>query len=280
MIKNILVAIDGSADADAARKYAVQLALKIHAQLHLVHIVDARLFDMPFLPPTSVQLPMQLMTSSPNLQELLTERGRKVLAEAEARCEAEELAATSMLYIGNPAQILSEIQSRAELVVLGRQGEHAQQSPGMTGSTTDRFVRRACRPALVVPRTAEMPDRLVVPVDGSPHAYRALQEASELANALALPLVIVAVAENPADRAHAEELAAEAHSLVRAHDCAAATLVAEGAPAQRILEIAGQTSSPLVIMGAYGHGWIYDRLIGSTAARILAAGTVPVLFVR
>lgn len=280
MIKNILVAIDGSEPADAARRYATSLALRLHAQLHIAHVVDARMFDLPFLAPGAVQAPVQFAFSAvPSLQALLTDRGRESLAAAAAKCEAESLSPTTSLHIGNPAQVLSEIQSHYELVALGRQGDHFRQSPGMTGSTTDRFVRRACRPVLVVPAIAELPDRIIAPVDGSPHGYRALQVAAELANALAVPLVILAVAENPDDRPRAEALATEAHSLVRAHECAAATLVDEGAPASRILEAAAQTPSPLVVMGAYGHGWIYERLIGSTAARILAACPTPVLFV-
>lgn len=281
MIKNILVAIDGSSHSDDARNYAVRIARRVHAQLHLVHVVDARMFDLAFLMPTSVPGAVPLVSATaPSLRNILIERGRKILDEAAARCEAEEVTATTALHIGNPSQILSEIQAHFEMVVLGRQGDNAQQSSGMTGSTTDRFVRRACRPVLVVPGPAELPDRIVVPVDGSPHAFRALQISAVIANSLERPLVIVAVAESPSDRSHAEELATEAHSLVRAHQCAAATLVADGAPAPRILEIAAQTASPLIIMGTYGHGWIYERLIGSTAARILAASSSPVLFVQ
>ncbi len=282
MIRNILAAIDGSAPADEARRYAVRLALRLNARLHLAHIVDARLFDLAYLAAPAVHAPTQLCVApAPSLQNALSERGRATLADAVRRCEAEGLAAPSdALLIGNPAQVLADIQGRAELVVIGRQGEHAPQSPGMTGSTADRFVRRACRPVLVVPGPAELPDRIVIPVDGSEHAFRALHEAAELANALAVPLVILSVAEHPDDRKRAEALATEAHSLVRAHDCAAATLVAEGAPATRILETAAQTPSPLIVTAVHGHGWIYDRLIGSTAAQVLASAPSPVLFVR
>ena len=281
MIKNILVAIDGSAHADEARRYAARLALRLQAQLHLVHVVDARMFDLAFLMPTSMPAPVPLVSATaPSLRNILIARGKEILEKAAARCEAEEVTATTALHIGNPSQVLSEIQAHFEMIVLGRQGENAQQSSGMTGSTTDRFVRRACRPVLVVPGPAELPDRIVVPVDGSPHAFRALQVSASIANSLERPLVIVAVAESDSDHAHAEELATEAHALVRAHSCAAATLVADGAPAPRILEIAAQTASPLVVMGTYGHGWIYERLIGSTAARILAASVSPVLFVQ
>lgn len=282
MIKNTLVALDGSPCAEDARRYAVALCLKLRAQLSAVHVVDSRLFALP--PAVAGQasaLGVFPAPTSHDIHQILTRRGEACLAEAAARSEAEGLPlAETTLVPGVPAQILAELQARAELLVLGRFGEHAEADAAMTGSTTDRVVRRACRPCLVVPPSPPPPDRILVALDGSPHSFRAVHVASELANALSSPLVLLAVAEHPDRCGEAQNLAAETHRIARAHECAAATFVAEGAPAPQILETAARTSSTLLVLGSHGHGWIYDRLIGNTAAHILAHSPLPLLLVR
>ena len=117
-------------------------------------------------------------------------------------------------------------------------------------------------------------------MDGSPSAGRALREAVDLANALKIPLVILTVAENDGDLPRAQQINLEAHCIARAHDCAAAALPAVGVPAPTVLEKCAETGCDLVVLGSHGHGWIYDRLIGSVAAHLVARGDTPVLLVR
>jgi len=280
MIKNILVALDGSPCAEDARRYAVALALKLGAQLEAVHVVDTRLFGPACLaagPAGPVAYPA---STARDIQCILRRRGETCLAEAAARSEAEGLPIATSILLGHPAQLLAELQARTELLVFGRQGDNAAPDSSLTGSTADRLVRRACRPCLVVPPNPPPPDRLLVAVDGSEHSFRAAHVAFELANALAAPLVILSAAERPGDLGDARACAEEAHRLARAHDCAAATLVAEGPAARLVLENARKTACSLIVAGSHGHGWIYDRIIGSTAAHLLANSALPLLLVR
>ena len=46
------------------------------------------------------------------------------------------------------------------------------------------------------------------------------------------------------------------------------------------MEKCAETGCDLVVLGSHGHGWIYDRLIGSVAAHVVARGETPVLLVR
>lgn len=281
MIKNILVALDGSPCAEGARRYAVALALKLGAQLEAVHVVDTRLFAPPACFAAGPAGPVAYPASTArDIQQILRRRGEACLAEAASRSEAEGLPISTSLLLGHPAQLLAELQARTELLVIGRQGENSPADSSLTGSTADRLVRRACRPCLVVPPDPPPPDRLLAAVDGSPHSFRAAHVAFELANALSAPLVIFAAAERPADLPDAQACADKAHRLARAHDCAAATLVAEGPAARLVLESARKTACSLIVAGSHGHGWIYDRIIGTTAAHLLANSPLPLLLVR
>ena len=244
MIKNILFGVDGSPGSEVARDVAIDLARRLDARLEAVHIVDSRMLEFPLVAP---QAGVPLVTT---------------------------------LEFGHPAQVLTDIQCRTELVVLGRQGEHSKTAPDITGSTMERFIRRAERPCLVAPAVFRPIGKILVGVDGSPSAGRALREAIDLANALKIPLVILSVSETESDLPRAQQINLEAHCIARAHDCAAAAVTAVGNPAAAVMEKSAETGCDLIVLGSHGHGWIYDRLIGSVAAHVVSRGETPVLLVR
>lgn len=279
MIKNILFGVDGSSFGEIAREYAIDLSLRLDARLEAVYVVDSRMLEFPLIVPQT-----GCITWNPGavkgIQEALRARGETLLRETAARGEQAGIPILTALEFGNPAQVFCDIQARTELVVLGRQGEHSKTAPDITGSTMERFIRRASRPCLVTPAEFRPIEKLLVGVDGSASAARALHEAVELSNALRIPLIILSVAERQDDLPLAQKFSLEAHSLARAHDCAAANLTAVGAPATRILEIAEDTGCNLIVLGSHGHGRIYDRLIGSAAAHVVSQGQLPVMLVR
>ena len=279
MIKNILFGVDGSSFGDVAREYAIDLSLRLDARLEAVHVVDSRLLEFPLIAPQTGMIAWNPGAAS-GLQEALRARGETLLRETAARGEQAGIPIATSLEFGHPSQVFDEIQTRTELVVLGRQGEHSKTAPDITGSTMERFIRRASRPCLVTPAEFQPVGKILVGVDGSPSGARALHEAVELANALRLPLVILAVAERESDLPLVQKNALDAHSLARAHDCAAAALTTVGAPALRILEQAAEAGCNLIVLGSHGHGWIYDRLIGSVAAHVVSGGKLPVMLVR
>ena len=51
-------------------------------------------------------------------------------------------------------------------------------------------------------------------------------------------------------------------------------------PAAAVMEKSAETGCDLIVLGSHGHGWIYDRLIGSVAAHVVSRGETPVLLVR
>jgi len=279
MIKNILFGVDGSPGGDAAREAAIDLALRLDARLEAIHVVDSRMLEMPIMAPQTGCITWNPGTVN-GLQEALRTRGEELLKQTAIRGEEAGVPIVTTLEFGHPAQILVDVQSRTELVVLGRQGENSKTAPDLTGSTMERFIRRANRPCLVTPAEYRPIRKILVGADGSPSSGRAVREAVELANALNAPLIILTVAERKDDLALAEKASREAHTLARAHDCAAAAITAVGAPAHELLQTASELDCDLIALGSHGHGWIYDRLIGSAAAHVVSSGKTAVLLVR
>ena len=279
MIKNILFGVDGSPGSEVARDVAIDLARRLDARLEAVHIVDSRMLEFPLVAPQAGVIGWNPGAVN-GLQQALRTRGETLLRETAAVAEKAGVPLVTTLEFGHPAQVLTDIQCRTELVVLGRQGEHSKTAPDITGSTMERFIRRAERPCLVTPAVFRPIGKILVGVDGSPSAGRALREAIDLANALKIPLVILSVSETESDLPRAQQINLEAHCIARAHDCAAAAVTAVGPPATVVMEKSAETGCDLIVLGSHGHGWIYDRLIGSVAAHVVTGGQIPVLLVR
>ena len=280
MIKNIMFGTDGSPYGAVAGEYAFDFADRLDARLEAVHVVDTRRLE-----PAPVSHPAGYLGWMPpglndQLHKILTERGQAILRAVGEEGERRGFPVETTLEFGVPSQVFEELQSRTELLVLGRRGEHAAMGGDYPGSTMDRYVRRASRCCMVTPAKFARVEKILIAVDGSPSAARALQEAAELANGLKAPLVILAVADRDSGLPDAEATVRTAHSIVRAHDCAAAALTATGSPTLRILEMAAATGCGLVVLGMHGHGWIYDRMIGSVAANLVARSEIPVMLVR
>ena len=141
--------------------------------------------------------------------------------------------------------------------------------------------------------------RLLVAVDGSEHAVRALAEALDLAQMTGGSVTVVAVAPDasalllgggfgmvaPVSIADIdEETRAQYRSMLDEVVAGAPSgieiekVVAHGSPADEILKRAGEFD--LIVMGSRGRGEVRSLLLGSVSHAVLQASPVPVLVVH
>ena len=137
---------------------------------------------------------------------------------------------------------------------------------------------------------------ILVAVDDSAHAARALDEAIDLARAQRSRLTIMCVAargswrflagpyagmmptQEDVDEA-AERTIAEARR--RAGDeIPVTTVVSRGSPGDAILARAREGTHDLIVMGSRGRGAAASALLGSVSHHVLHHGRVPVLIVH
>jgi nucleotide-binding universal stress UspA family protein len=141
--------------------------------------------------------------------------------------------------------------------------------------------------------------RILVPVDGSNAAFRAVDKAIALAQAFSARIDLVTVVDVypfggiGADFAPGQDqfMAAATASANQALARAEAAVVAAGLACQRktidnhvvhqaILEAAGILGSDLIVMGSHGRHGLEKLLLGSTTQRVLAHTMLPVLVVQ
>lgn len=280
MIKSILACIDGSSHGDVAGQYAICMADHLRARLVGLHVLDSRMLEGPLLADLAGGIGAQpYAAQTQQFRALMEQKGRAIADAFESRCREAGLQAETLIRIGHPPRIILEEEVRAELVVLGQKGEHAEWIGDMTGSTLERVARHSVKPCLVTPKKFSPVHRILAAYDGSAHASQALREAAELAAAMKIELVVLTAGDgNHEDEA--ERISRDAMALVKAHECDARPLVVKGRPASVILDAVRDEACDLIVVGAYGHSRIREMILGSVTTQVMSRAQVPVIMVR
>lgn len=281
MMKSILVCTDGSGHGDIACEYAIYLADRLKAQLTGVHVLDSRMLEGPLMADISGWIGAQPYGSQlQQFREMLEQKGNVIVEAFNDRCAKAGVNGEGVIRMGHPSRVLIEEEVRAELVILGQRGNHADLIGEALGSTAERVVRHSIKPCMVTSSAFREINKIMVAYDGSGHSSQALHEAIELAQALAAELIILTVAEDN-DGERVNEISSEGLRLAEAHECRAVNLVSEERRSSRaILDSAREQGCDLIVMGAYGHSRIREMILGSTTTYVMTHADVPVMLVR
>lgn len=323
MYRQIAVATDGSEDARAAEHLAVSFAGRFGADLTGYHIYSGELHRMRFralekyLP--AVYQKEDMLAYQRKIHEVLIERGLEIISfeymnglrEASAK---EGISFHEVITDGKRSDVLRGATARHDLMVLGAQGVGRIPRVGGLGSTSDRLVRSsACD--LLVARTKNPPERILVGIDGSDASFSALDRAIGIAGRFQSGLILLAVHNPDLHRAvfgllsrvlsreagdlfrfseqeslhtrvidqslgdlyqrHLERGAA----LTRGKGLPVRTRLEEGIPWDVICREAEESVSDLVVMGRYGLHRGETDPIGSNAIRVANHAPANVLIV-
>lgn len=277
--RKILCPIDFSAGSRHALRVATRLANESGAPLVLAHAW--------FIPPIAIAGEFPLPADS--IQGMVDDAQRGLTdAIAEAKKAGVENV-TSQLVSGPPAEKITELATRGDLIVMGTHGRTGVPR-FLLGSVAERVVRLAPCSVLVAREHGEpQPYRhILVPLDFSESSRRALDEAGDLASRTGATVTLLHVLELPAaglvpEAEHrATTLLDEWGELVEQKTRTRVTrLVKTGAPAQQILASAADDPSiDLIVLGSHGRTGITRMLIGSVAEKVVRHAQRPVLIAR
>ena len=142
-----------------------------------------------------------------------------------------------------------------------------------------------------------MADHVLVPLDGSPQAWAALEHAIDEHTEAQLTLLSVI---NPMEagysaetalpsaaeewyesaKAAAEERFEEAEELAADHGISVDTAIEVGRPSRMIVEYADEYDVDVIVMGSHGRKGVSRILLGSVAEDVVRNSPVPVTVVR
>jgi nucleotide-binding universal stress UspA family protein len=291
MFDLILVPTDGSAGAAAA--------------LAVAELIPSRRVRLLTVEP-DVGGPM--LASVPELESWRADRereGRAALERAGEPLRRQGRKVETAVGFGDPADLIVQgaAEADADLIVMG---SHGRGGGGrfLYGSVADRVARHGPCPTLIVRGggqavSAPPLTRVVVPLDGSALAERALPTAAALANDLGLPIHLVRVVEGDllraavragvhaaaayaaaqeAARVEAEAYLAASTRGLRDQDLAATSEVRAGSPAPDLLAVL--RPGDLVVLTTHGRGGVRRWLLGSVAEKLVRSAPAAVLLVR
>jgi nucleotide-binding universal stress UspA family protein len=152
VIRNILVALDGSPHAEVAVEHALWLAERLRARLIGIHVLDVVSIEGSFLHDVSGSLGFEpYLDFSSKVREALNERGKTLLGLFRDRCVARGVSCDTVLPLGVVANEICDQGRTADLIVLGHRGVNDEFSTGLLGGTTESVARKSPKPVLVCP---------------------------------------------------------------------------------------------------------------------------------
>lgn len=290
-LKSILCPIDFSDFSAAAYQYALSLADYYRAKVVVLHIVE--LWKYPFADYAAQE------ADYAKFSKALSEGGEVQLKRFIQEHSTDRLQPELVIHQGNaPNCILSFAQKQnLELIVMGTHGRRGFDRL-VLGSTTDRVMRKAACPVLVVSNSAQKerstgPDgrhrlsRIVYCTDFSNNSERARGYALSLAAEYNAELTLLHVAENAREVADAATISAERiqklDNLVSVEERKNLNVRSEvrfGRSYEEIVRHATGAHANLIIMAARGGNAVDRAVFGSTTYRVIQLGPCPVLAIH
>ncbi len=273
MYKSILLAVDSSHYSEVCTRYALEYSKVLDAKLNVLTVLDRKELAtvFPYYYPSADFPPVfeESVFEKNEIYEKQKERATELIGRIEDECRKMNVNYSSSIREGIVAEaILDEIQC-CDLLFLGQRGIGAEFSSGLLGSNLESIVRRSHLPAIVTPHVYRTLQKILVCFDGSEYSLQALRAAIHLSASIkesnvTLRLLVVHDSEESA-----KQIAEKAVKYSDAYNLRDIFVYRKGDPAEAIIDAARTEDVDLVAMGAYGHSYMRELVLGSTTERVL-----------
>jgi nucleotide-binding universal stress UspA family protein len=284
-LRNILFATDFASDTNVALRYAGVLAQRFGAKLYALHVKE----------PANYALPPATWQSMDEVCQNRADELTKTLFSTFPGLESEVL-----IDEGNVWQAVATAvqKNKIDLIVVGTHGRTGA-GKFLLGSQAEEILRHVMCPVLVVgPNSALKTDgggklaEFLLATDFGPDSEAAVRCALSLAqhDQGHLTLLHVIAKANAGELVHADDLAASSmrrlQSLVSQEAkswCEPQYLVEEGAPAEKILEVAERVHADVIVLGVHepaGFPGAATHLQIAVAHKVIRHANCPVLAVH
>lgn len=297
--RRIVVATDFRTLSDEGVRLGMELGAALKAKIALVHAADLSEIDRT----VSVPSGMQVIVDA--LEERLRARRKRLqtkLDEQIAACgKIKDAVSQSILVDERPWHAIVEAAGApgTELIILGTRGKHRSALERVLGTTTERVVRHAPRPVLVLQPDGFLPTLVgahwVVGIDFSDASIEAATYAAKLARETAGTFSLIHVVPLGQERLELEvdehlekhwvqaaeaQLAALAQRLGHVAHSQVVRETRQMSAGEALCHACEQIDGTVLVVSAGNHGTVSRMMLGSTADRCLRFASTAVLIVR
>jgi nucleotide-binding universal stress UspA family protein len=289
MVKNVLVAVDGSKYGQWGMTWVASLPLRQPSRVTVLHVVDTGALRAPFLVQPATAGTQRLLTEEIKKMEA---HASKTIADAKQYLAAFMLTGSVKIKQGPVAStIVQQAPKKNGLLVIGSRGLSTLDR-FMLGSVSTNLIHHAPCPILVVKTDATPLQRILLAVDGSAASrkaveflLKALRPTVQEAGTRERPIHVTVVHVMPflqypeLKDAGIRLVENDVKKLIKAGYSAEAVCQL-GKPADQILKVSSRMKAQLIVMGAKGLGAVARFLLGSVSTRVVQHSASSVLVVR
>ena len=282
---NILACTDGSIYASSVYNYTAWAAAKMSASVHVLHMLNPHHED-PVKADTSGSIGLgaksALLAEIVELEaaraKVARKHGEVILEDAMTQLRAagvEQIVADQKH--GRLSDSIDNYERDADLVVIGKRGNHADFSAGHIGHNLERVVRSCQHPVLVASREFSKMERFILAFDGGSSSKKAVQYAANNPLLQGMKCHLLSIGKG-SDKLKAALDEAKRSLSEAGFDVSAE--IRDGEPDKVIGEAVAEDHIDLLVMGAYGHSHIRHLIVGSTTTAMIRTVQIPVLLFR
>ncbi|MDX3924761.1 MAG: universal stress protein [Shinella sp.] len=276
--KTIVAVLSTAADTTTIIEHALALAQRFDAHLIGIHA------EMPIV--VTVAAPMEYPDTGAilALQEQAQEESRRLERTFRSRCEQAGLSHEWRLFTGSAGYAASGIIDSARGADLVVAGQLTPDFDGPSRADIEDLLYESGRPLYIASGAKPQPGtaaRVLIAWNGSKEAARAAFDALPFLKEAAVEILCVDPKETRVQSA--DFCGAELAATLSRHgvDVTVNSIASGGEPvAAAINRRAGETGTGLIVMGAYSHSRLRERLLGGVTRAMMRELRVPALMSR
>jgi len=178
---------------------------------------------------------------------------------------------------GRLSDSIDNYERDADLVVIGKRGNHADFAAGHIGHNLERVVRSCQHPVLVASREFTKMESFILAFDGGNSSKKAVKYAVSNPLLQGMKCHLLSIGKgNPKLEAALDE----AKQTLSNAGFDVSAEIRDGEPDKVIGQAVAEGHIDLLVMGAYGHSHIRHLIVGSTTTAMIRTVKIPVLLFR
>jgi nucleotide-binding universal stress UspA family protein len=284
--KNILCCINGFKPSETAIDYGSWLSKTSQYTLKLFHAIDTQYTDNEADLSGSIglgakeELLKEFVETEHQQNKLLQRRGRIILDGGARRAQSNGvLKVDQCLRKGKVIENILDLKEKISIIVLGKYGEKHQslQDKSAVGHKVESIVRSLEKPILIVADDFKEPKSMCLAFDGSEGSRKALGFVAQNPSFQKLEIHLVYV--GPESESLKTGLNA-AQKILEGASISSKTIFLQGEVGETLKDYVQKNEISILAMGAFGHSWLRDMVMGSITSKMISIMRTPVLLVR